>query len=109
MTQTTFTKEKIAVNEKISDLFLKEMDLSIAKNGDDFVRELFTIQLESFIMTRLNEKQNIIVYRERPTFMEWILRKRRSFVFEISCKEVLKNPPSLPNGSSSILYSVQEL
>ena len=107
-TEIKFTKDKLAMNATVSELMMNDLKLITGKNGDDFMRDTFTMQLQGFIMTNLNERKTITVYRERPTFWEWLTRKPRSFTFEFDAKEVLKNPPQLPPGQSVIIYSVRE-
>lgn len=103
----TFKKERIVNDVKVSNLILSELDLSISQAGDDFVRQLFTMRLEAFILSRLNEEKTITVYKERPSFLDWLLRRRRAFTFEFSCKEVLINPPALPKGKSAMMYTAE--
>ncbi len=109
MKEVRLSKDKIVTHKRVSELMLAEMDLSVGQFGGDFMINTFTIQLEAFILSQINEKKTITVYRERPTFWEWLTRKPRSFTFEFSAKEVLKNPPSLPPGKSVMMYAVNEL
>lgn len=104
-----FYKERIATNAMVSELFMNDIVLQTGKTADDFMKDTFTVQLNAFVMAQLNEKKTITVYRERPTFWEWLTRKPRSFTFEFNCKEVLKNPPALPPGQSVMMYAVNEL
>lgn len=106
--ETKLYKEKISMNSMVSEVLLNEMDFSIGRTADDFIRQTFSMQLSAFVMAQLNERKTITVYRERPTFWEWLTRKPRSFTFEFNAKEVLKNPPTLPPGKSVMMYSIFE-
>lgn len=102
-------KEKIVTNTTVTELFLNELLINLGQTNNDFIKDTLTIQLNAFVMAQLNERKIITVYRERPTFWEWLTRKPRSFTFVFSAKEVLKNPPKLPPGKSVMMYSVREL
>lgn len=108
MTEYTFEKEKLAFNARVSELMINEIKLAIGRNGHDFINETLTVQLEAFIMSSLNETKTITVYRERPTFLEWLFRKPRTFTFVFNAREVLRNPPKLPSGKSVMIYTVHE-
>lgn len=107
--EINFIREKVAVSTKISEVFANEMVLSAGREYDDFMRDEFTVKLEAFILTHVNEIQRITVYRERPTFLDWLFRRKREFTFEINCKDVLINPPTLPPGKSQLMYVIKEV
>lgn len=98
-----FNKEKLTA----SIVFPEEAVLTMGRQGEDFIRDQFTAQIETFIAARINEEQTINVYHKRPTFWEWITRKHITINVKIQCKEVLKNPPAI-KGRTILMYSVEQ-
>lgn len=104
---TKFYKEKIALQERVSELLFNEIDFTIGRNSDDFVKGMFTMQLNAFVLSRINERLTIRVCKPRPTLWEWLTRKPRVFDFVFIAREVLKKPPQLEAGQSVLLYDLK--
>jgi len=49
------------------------------------------------------------VFRDRPKFLDWLLRRKATFHFRFESKEVLHNPPVLAPGTSTLMYSVTNI
>ena len=81
--------------------------LLVGEDDTDFLTDTLTAQMEAFIVSRLSESQKVIVYSERPTFLDWLLRRKRSFEIQVDCKEVIKNPPIFQGGT--IMYAVNQI
>lgn len=109
MKEIVFQKEKIGFTFKVSELLLDDIKLNFGNEDDDFARDIISAHVTSFILTSLNETQTITVYRDRPNFLDWLLRRRPTFRFEFNAKEVLKNPPRILNDGSTMMYTLREL
>lgn len=109
MIEYIFNKQKVATNVKVNEVFLNEVVLVVGQESDDFFKETFTVQLEAFLLDRLNERQEITVWRKPQKFWDWLLRRNQMFKFEFSSREVLKNPPSLPKDKSTLMFTLEEL
>ena len=107
--EISFSKSKLAMTQKVSELYGKEMKLTTGFVNDDFIKELFTLHLESFVLSRLLEKQILVEYKAPQKFIDWLLRRPQKFVFVFECKEILKNPPALPPNQSQLFYEVKPL
>jgi len=104
-TKVIFTKEKIAFIKKYSSEFSIEAGI----DADDILRDLFTAKMQAFLLTRINEVKDVTVFRDRPKFLDWLLRRKATFHFRFESKEVLHNPPVLAPGTSTLMYSVTEM
>jgi hypothetical protein len=107
--QIVFNKEKISFSQKVSPLLLRDIMTNIGTVNDDFTKDLLTVQVEAFIIARLNEVQTITVHRKPQRFIDWILRRHQTFTIEIKCREVMKNPPLLGPGLSVKLFELKEI
>jgi hypothetical protein len=64
------------------------------KSFDDYLAETFAYQLKAYIYKRIKEKRSIECIFERPSFLDWLLRRKRKLTKEIIISDILKNPPS---------------
>lgn len=104
MEEIVLTKEKIAANCKVSQQFINEGKIKFGLDSMDYIEGTLTAQIETFILSRLNETQIIKIDRKPQGFIDWILRRNQHFEFEIKCKEIMKNPPKLKE--STFMYIV---
>lgn len=92
-----FEKEKIAVMQKISTELFNDLELEVSKVSDDFVNETMTMKLTGFIYSNLADERNLDYYFDRPTFLDWILRRKRKATFNLKVKDLLLNAPKMDN------------
>lgn len=106
MERITFNKNKLAVSAKLSSVLLEDVRATTGLDAFDLVKDQLTVQLVAGFMTALNETKNITVYAERPTFLDWLLRRKRRFVLTVNAKEILKDPPKVESGI--LMYELKE-
>jgi len=98
-----FEKKKIFAYQKISKEMLptdilerlkKEMvfDLNykVGIESDDFFKGLAITLLEGTIYKWTQENRTIIQSIKRPTFLDWLLRRRKQITIKIDVSELLK-------------------
>jgi|SRR5688572_6151161 len=102
-----YNKEKVAANCKVSKELITDPKMFVGQEGMDYAMDTLTCQIETFIVSRLSETQKTRVYAERPTFLDWLLRRKRSFEIVVNAKEVIKNPPTFKGGS--IMYAINQV
>lgn len=91
---------------KIAD-YIKVSKPMIDTVNDDFIRDLLTVKLEGFIYAHTQGTQTITVLSEKPTFLDWLLRRKRSFTLKVDCLEVFKNPQAVREGNI-IMFKLDE-
>lgn len=104
MKTITFSREKISTHCKVSRDIITEASIRIGNEGIDFIEETLTAQLEAFVWSRLSEKRTITNVFKRPSFLEWLFRKKREVKIEIDVKDLLLNPPVIE--STKRIYEV---
>ena len=72
ITEIRFDREKLAAYCKVSNEFINETNIEAGSEGIDYALEMLTIKMESFIVSRLAEKQKVFVTAERPTFFRLV-------------------------------------
>lgn len=84
--RTEFEKQKIRAMIKMS---FQSMKLEVAQCDADFINEELTLQLTSFIYQRTVEEREMVYYCPRPTFMDWLMRRKKRVVFTANLKQVI--------------------
>jgi hypothetical protein len=100
-----FEKEKVAVMQKISNEVLNDLKLEVSQVSDDFVNKTMTMRLTGFIYSNLADERNLDYYFDRPTFLDWLLRRKRKATFNLKVKDLLLNVPKTDN--SMRIYVVE--
>ena len=101
MNRLTFQRETIANSLRFSKLMINQL-------GDDYLVETLTASMTAFVLTRTNEEKTITIYKSRPKFLDWLLRRPQQFLVTVKCKEVLKSPPSLSDSPTYFIYEVKQ-
>lgn len=92
-----FEKERVAVMQKRSKEVLNDLKLDISHDSDDFITGNMTMRLTGFIYSNLAEERNLYYYFDRPTFMDWLLKRKRTATFTLKVKDLLLNAPKTDN------------
>ena len=100
-----FKKEKVAVMQKISNEVLNDLKFKDYHDADDFVNDTMTRHLTGFIYSNLADERNLDYYFDRPTFLDWLLRRKRKATFNLKVKDLLLNAPKTDN--SMRIYVVE--
>jgi hypothetical protein len=103
MMHITLHKERLIATTEVSQLLMDSVDLTTA---EDYIRGTLAKSIEVKLLEAQKETQQVTLYANRPTFLDWLLRKPRSFKVSVNCREVMKNPPLLKDGESAFLYEV---
>lgn len=87
-----YSREKIAVHMKINPELIQGSELVVGREGEDFILEQLTAQLSVNFLARKKETRKEIYTFEPPTFLDWLLRRRRAVEVHLNVKELLKTP-----------------
>ena len=93
MEKIEFTKEKIAVMEKISGSII-DSEFAIGIEQGDVLTDTMTVKLKAYIYTCVAEERELIYYTTKPTFMDWLRGRTKRVVFDLKVKDMLLNPPA---------------
>ena len=102
-----FTKEKIAVTHKISNVFF-DTELKFGIDQGDVFTDTMTAKLKSYIYTNMAEERDLVYYTPKPTFMDWLFRRTKRVVFKLEVKDILLNPPSKKDTLRIYLPTLEE-
>lgn len=85
-----FEKKKFAVFTKFSADILNDIDVKIF---EDKITNTITARMEAFFYEKQVAEKEIVYYFDRPTFLDWLLRRRKTKRIKINISDVLNNPP----------------
>ena len=92
-----FEKEKIATMQKISNEIFTDLELQVSQIDNDIIYNTMTMRLSGFIYSNLADERSLDYYFDKPTFLDWILRRKRKATFNLKVKDLLLNPPKTKN------------
>lgn len=81
----TITVERVAQYMKVTPEFLKT-----GMEADDFMYETLTAMLHGYIYTMAKEEGEITVHIERPTFLDWLLRRTKQKKVKYVIRELVR-------------------
>lgn len=101
MKETTFEKRKVTSMLRVSN------EIESYLNESDYLRNTLTHRLEAeFYSATLDEKE-ITYLLDKPTFLDWLLGRRKSKTIKVRVSAVLQTPP-LRDGLMKI-YELEKL
>lgn len=86
-----FERNDITVFQKVSKAFFND-NIQGGVVTDDFVNEMVTLRAQSFYYERKAETREVKYLAPKPSFLDWVLGRRREVVYRIEVKELLLNP-----------------
>lgn len=89
----TFNREKVAATMQMSKECLVDLKLSIGQTSEDFLSDKLTAKLVGFIYSNTIDERKLEYNLERPTFFDWLFRRRKKVVFDFKAKDLMLNPP----------------
>lgn len=93
----TYEKKEVAEQIKIPMSVFTEMKTETGQVMNDFVNETLTVQLQAFIYEQTIDERELIYEFNRPTFLDWLLRRKRKAIFHFKAADLLLNPPQEKN------------
>lgn len=91
--EVRFNREKVQAIQILSEQCLSDLKLNIGQTAENFMQREFTAQLTAFVYSNTIDERTLDYYCERPTFFDWLFRRRKKVSFEFKAKDLLLNPP----------------
>ena len=93
MKKSEYTKEEVSVMQKISKEVLNDLTLEANAKSFDIMYNTITMRLSGYIYSRTSEERKLEYYFDRPSFLDWALRRKRKAIFNLIVKDLaLKKP-----------------
>jgi hypothetical protein len=101
--EVEFQREKIQAMKKISKSVFSDY---ILEYQEGFVEEMLTVKMAGFVYENMADERELVYCCPKPSFLDWLLRRKRKVVFNLKTKDLLIDPPKLEN--TARIYVVQE-
>ncbi len=95
--QVTFNKNKFVISKKVSAVLLPDILLNFGRDDDDILKDLFTVQLEAFVLSHTSETRTLEYLCPKPSFLDWLLGRKEIAKFRLDVNDLLLNPPKIEN------------
>ncbi len=101
-----FDLDKASSYLKISNELISEFQISQSTVDMDLVYDQLTVKLDALFYSNLAEERILIYYCPRPTFFDWLFRRERKVEWELKVKDILLNPPKMPDKTKRIYLPI---
>lgn len=86
--KSVFQKTKASMRMTMNSDVIQDIDLSVF---EDILYNDLAIRLDAYLLARVKGYVNYSMFADRPTFAEWLFRKRRRFDFNIRIEDLKIN------------------
>lgn len=97
-----FERERVCEMMKHTKEFIAQLK---ATSNEDYIYDMLSTNMDAFLYTQTHEEQTITRYAGRPSFLDWILRRRKKYHWTVKMRDVLKNPPAT-NAPTVRMYEI---
>lgn len=84
-------KELTAQEERIVSYVKVSKEIITGTDGDDYMRDTLTAMLYGTILTASKESAEIDVYVRPPSFLDWLLRRKKTIKVPYTIGQLMKN------------------
>lgn len=85
-----FNKQKAAAAMSFSSDFISQLEPSFT---EDLMNRRVTARIDAYFLERTIEEKEITYYLDKPSFLDWLLGRRKKATVKVSVKDILKNHP----------------
>lgn len=85
-------KHKIVNHCLVAKELVDEMRLTVGLNNDDFLKDLFSMQLETYLKGLVQPTKVLTYYTPRPSFLDWLLQRTHPVKVIVYTHDIIKQP-----------------
>jgi hypothetical protein len=102
MDKIEFNLEKASSFLKVSNEFISELQIRQGKDMMDELYDTITVKLDAMFYSNLADERTLTYYCPRPRFFDWLFRREKKVEWELKVKDLLLNPPKIPDKTKRI-------
>lgn len=92
-----FKKQSFVSFDKFTEEYISDVKIQYGKDSDDFIKNLITVRLKTDLYSKFVENRTITKEFKRPTFLDWLFRRKLKYTFNVKVSEVTKYVPIADN------------
>lgn len=100
MKKQEFKKQSFVSFDKFTEQYISEIQIQYGQESDDFIKNLITARLKTDLYSKFIEDRTFTKEFKRPTFFDWLLRRKQKYTFNVKVSEVTKY---VPNGDNILM------
>jgi len=101
-------KELEFIRKRVATFLKVDKDVQkFEHDGDNFIKNKMTLRLEGYVYEMTIAEKEITYHFDKPSFLDWLLGRRKSKTIKISIADALNNPPETNN--TSRLYYLEQI
>ena len=85
-----FKKQSFVSFDKFTEEYISDIQIQYGKDSDDFIKNLVTVRLKTDLYSKFVEERTLTKEFKRPTFFDWLLRRKQKYTFNVKVSEVTK-------------------
>jgi hypothetical protein len=92
--QNEINVDRVDFNKECARI-VSSFDIEMLNRDDglQFAKNEICYRLNAYIFTSQNQEKEVSYLFDRPTFLDWLLRRRREARFIVKSKDALLDPP----------------
>jgi hypothetical protein len=96
-TEQVFKRNSFVAFEKFSKEYISPINMTINNEGNDFITNQLTVRLKTDLYEQFIETRTFTKEFKRPTFFDWLFRRKTRYTFNVNVSEVTKYIPNVDN------------
>lgn len=96
----TYVKQKLSASACINK-YLSEYEINAS---EDRIKNELKVRVNAIFFSMMEKEKEETLTFNRPSFMDWILRRKKTVSFTVSCHKILENPPKT---NEPLIYRVE--
>ncbi len=92
-----FKKQSFVSFDKFMEEYISDIQIQYGKDSDDFIKNLVTVRLKTDLYSKFVEERTFTKEFKRPTFFDWLFRRKQKYTFNVKVSEVTKYVPNVDN------------
>lgn len=104
MEKQEFKKQKFVSFDKFTEEYISDVKIQYGIDSDDFIKNLVTARLKTDLYSKFIEDRTFTKEFKRPTFFDWLLRRKQKYTFNVKVSEVTKY---VPNGENILMVEFE--
>jgi hypothetical protein len=77
--------------------------------NEEYCQDQIQFNLEAYVLEHCWQKKQVDFTFERPSFLDWLFRRKRKVRIDLDIKDILIDPPKLPKDRDSVVMTWVDL
>lgn len=103
-TTQAFKRNSFVAYQKFSNEYASTIMLGFSQDSNDYFNETFSAKIQMDFFAKFIEERTFTKEFKRPTFFDWLFRRKPKYTFNVKVSEVTKY---VPNGDNVLMVEFE--